>query len=112
MERGFRPKFKGTANAPAFYESGKSVRQRSDSSSNALGFVDKGVLLFGIVAAGVGMILYFESRKPVTHTGPALTVIPSSETDLAQIENMTQAVNALQQQHDLAHPSTPSAGVN
>lgn len=70
-----------------------------------MGLVDKGYLIFGIVALAVAMILFFESRQPVTHKEPALTVIPSSEADLSSIQNDIQAVNALS---NLQHPATPS----
>jgi hypothetical protein len=95
MGDSFRPEFKGRSNAPAFYKGGKSVRQRSNSNTNAVGPLDTSVVIFGLVTFAVGTILFFRSREPVTHTGPALTVIPSAEADLSTIENDIRAVEAL-----------------
>jgi hypothetical protein len=106
MERASGVKLRGKSVAPAFYESSKSVRLRSDSRKDALGRItDSGPLLIGAVVFGAGLLLYMRA-KDRTYTQPILTLLPSDTANQSTIANELNAVAAIQHMVDLRNPAT------
>lgn len=64
--------------------------------SNVRTGVGNTTLILGAVFLGAGLILWMRSRSqgPVSY-GPALTVYPSTEADQSTVENIIQALHAL-----------------
>lgn len=84
---------KGKTRSPSYYKGGDSA----SSSKTSKGKASKAPILIGVVAVGAGLVLFMRSKgsSPASNTGPALTVIPSSEADQSTIANMLQALKAV-----------------
>jgi hypothetical protein len=93
MEYSFRPVNVGRSRTPAFYQEGQSVRDTPDHSTNALGRVDRAVILVLVILGGAGLIMLLRTDK--FETRPALTLLPSSQADMSTIANIQQAIAAI-----------------
>ncbi len=90
------------AAAPSFYASAAkaSVQQSATGAKSQL------PLFAVLILVGVAIIFVLRNRDRQANTGPALTLVPSNDSDASSIANLTQSAQALTRQ------ITPGGGVS
>lgn len=100
-------KDKGRSKSPSFYTAASGSLKSSASG------VKSNLPLFAVlILGGVAVIFILRNKSGASQAGgiagAPLTVSPSNESDISAIQNMIQAITALQGNH----PVTPSGGVS
>lgn len=91
---------KGKA-VPSFYGTSGAI-------GGAVESVKPKLPLFAVlILGGVAAIFLLRNRSSSASTGPALTVVPSNDSDTSSLDNLTQAVNALVEQGQNGGATSP-----
>lgn len=90
------PTIMGKAKLPSFAQ-GSSPSSSSSSSSKASNPLKGNLpIIFGLLFLGAGLIFFMRSKSgSPTMLGAPLTVVPTTDADASNVQNMIQAVKAL-----------------